>query len=84
MTSSAAASAFSVSNPSDGGQSIKMNSYHSLTGRSASRSLCSRDEIPTSSTSAPARWMLDGATSSPATGDGISAEAIATPLIRTS
>src|SRR5437773_1263463 len=63
MTSSAAASAFSVNNPSDGGQSIKMNSYHSLTGRSASRSLCSRDEIPTSSTSAPARWMLDGATS---------------------
>src|SRR2546422_2628575 len=84
MTSSAAASAFRVSSPSDGGQSINTKSYHSLTARRASRSLCSRDGTPTSSTSAPARWILDGARSSPFTGDGISAEAMATPLMRTS
>src|SRR2546427_310448 len=84
MTSSAAASAFRVSSPSDGGQSINTKSYHSFTARRASRSLCSRDGTPTSSTSAPARWILDGARSSPFTGDGISAEAIATPLMRTS
>src|SRR2546426_4317323 len=84
MTSSAAASAFRVSSPSDGGQSINTKSYHSLTARRASRSLYSRDGTPTSSTSAPARWILDGARSSPFTGDGISAEAMATPLMRTS
>src|SRR2546428_10635038 len=70
--------------PRVGGQSINTKSYHSLTARRASRSLCSRDGTPTSSTSAPARWILDGARSSPFTGDGISAEAMATPLMRTS
>src|SRR5437773_1263464 len=63
MTSSAAASAFSVNNPSDGGQSIKMNSYHSLTGRSASRSLCSRDVAPSSIHLAGAEVELVGISS---------------------
>ena len=44
---------FSVSSSNDGGQSIKISSYSSLSGASASFSIYSRRSISTSSTAAP-------------------------------
>src|SRR5665213_1497226 len=61
-TSSAAARAFTVMRPSDGGQSMSTKSKSSITDSMARFSLSSRLKAGTSSISAPARAMVAGAT----------------------
>src|SRR5947209_7334550 len=61
-TSLAAASALSVSTPSDGAQSMNTKSKHPSSWSSRSRRMTSRPTTPASSTSAAARLMSEPAT----------------------
>src|SRR5665647_2170496 len=57
---SAAVNAFTVSNPNEGGQPIRIKSFWSLIAAMAVLSRISREMTDTSSTSAPAKWILEG------------------------
>jgi hypothetical protein len=66
-TESLAASAFTVSRSSEGGQSIRIYSYFSRIRETTSLRRYSRYSIETSSTVAPTRFLSDGTSSSRST-----------------
>jgi hypothetical protein len=84
MTRSAAASALTVSGPSDGGQSSSVNANRSRTPLSASRSRVSEPGRRGSSIVAPARSGVDTSSDSRSTAVGRIASSAATSPVSTS
>jgi hypothetical protein len=81
-TESLAASALTVRTSSDGGQSIKMNSYFSRSGAMASLRRYSRLSIEISSTAAPTRFLSDGIRSRRSICASIVTRSMGSPRIR--